>query len=95
MVSEKRNFWALLPLIIFIIVYFSISVYLNDFYSVPALVVFVAVTLLAFLQFPEISFDRKLKAFSQEAGNETLLLMILIFLLAGAFSQLGLSLIHI
>ncbi|OFM83192.1 Na+/H+ antiporter NhaC family protein [Weeksella sp. HMSC059D05] len=89
MVSEKRNFWALLPLIIFIIVYFSISVYLNDFYSVPALVVFVAVTLLAFLQFPEISFDRKLKAFSQEAGNETLLLMILIFLLAGAFSQLG------
>ena len=89
MVSEKKNFWALLPLIAFIIVYFSASVYLNDFYSVPALVVFVAVTLLAFLQFPKINFDRKLKAFSKGAGNETLLLMILIFLLAGAFSQLG------
>lgn len=89
MQKVRNKFWALLPLIIFIIVYFSASLVLGDFYAVSPLIIFVAVTLFAFLQFPEIKFNQKLKAFSEGAGNETILLMILIFLLAGAFSQLG------
>lgn len=89
MVSDRKKSWALLPLILFILIYFSASLMLNDFYAISALTVFVAVTLLAFLQFPKIPFDHKLKAFAEGAANETVLLMIMIFLLAGAFAQLG------
>lgn len=89
MIVKKGNFWALLPLIIFILVYFSASTYLNDFYSVPALVVFMLALVIAFVQFPKISFNTKAEAFCKNAGEETIVLMILIFLLAGAFGSLG------
>lgn len=89
MIIKKGNFWALLPLIIFILVYFSASIYLNDFYSVPALVVFMLALVIAFFQFPKVSFHSKAEAFCKNAGEETIMLMILIFLLAGAFGSLG------
>ena len=89
MIIKKGNFWALLPLIIFILVYFSASIYLNDFYSVPALVVFMLALVIAFVQFPKVSFHSKAEAFCKNAGEETIMLMILIFLLAGAFGSLG------
>jgi len=87
--TKKGNFWALLPLIIFIVVYFASSVYLNDFYAVPALVVFVLALIVALLQFPKVSFNDKIQEFCKGAGEETIVLMIVIFLLAGAFGSLG------
>ena len=89
MENKKGNFWALLPLIVFIVIYFSASVALNDFYAVPAILVFVVALIVALLQFPKISFNQKLDAFCKGAGDETIILMILIFLLAGAFGSLG------
>ena len=89
MSTKKGNFWALLPLIVFIIVYFSASVFLNDFYAVPAIVVFILALVIAMLQFPKVSFGKKIDAFCKGAGEETIVLMILIFLLAGAFGSLG------
>lgn len=89
MEDKKGNFWALLPLIVFIIVYFSASVALKDFYAVPTIVVFVVALIVAFIQFPKISFHQKMDAFCKGAGEETIVMMILIFLLAGAFGSLG------
>lgn len=84
---KKGNFWALLPLIIFIVIYFSSSLILNDFYAVSALVVFMIAFIVAMLQFPKVSFDKKMKIFSENAGEQTILLMVLIFLFAGAFGH--------
>ncbi|WP_322970771.1 Na+/H+ antiporter NhaC family protein [Faecalibacter sp. LW9] len=89
MKSKQGSFWALLPLIVFILIYFTASIVLNDFYSVPAIVIFVFALVLAFLQFPKINFNSKIEAFCKGAGEETIVLMILIFLLAGAFGSLG------
>ena len=89
MTIKKGNFWALLPLIAFIVIYFSASIYLNDFYSVPALVIFMLALVISFIQFPKTSFNDKAEAFCKNAGEETIMLMILIFLLAGAFGSLG------
>ena len=88
---KKGKFWALLPLIAFIFIYFSSSIYLQDFYSVPALVVFVMALIIAFIQYPKTSFNTKVDAFCKNAGEETIILMVLIFLLAGAFGSLGTS----
>lgn len=89
MKSKKGNFWALLPLIAFILIYFTSSVILNDFYAVPAIVVFIVALIIAMIQFPKVSFNSKIEAFCKGAGEETIVLMILIFLLAGAFGSLG------
>jgi Na+/H+ antiporter NhaC len=93
MSQENRagNFWALLPLIIFIIIYFSGSLYIGDFYALPVLVVFIISLFVAFFQYPKKSFEEKLKSFATGSGDENILIMILIFLLAGAFSELSKS----
>lgn len=85
------SFWALLPLILFIIIYFSSSLIIGDFYAVPVLVVFVISLFVAFLQYPKKSFSEKLHHFSKGSGDENILIMILIFLLAGAFGELSKS----
>lgn len=89
--NRKGNFWALLPLLIFIIIYFSGSLYLGDFYALPVLVVFIISLFVAFLQYPKKSFEEKLTSFAKGSGDENILIMILIFLLAGAFSELSKS----
>lgn len=86
---NKGKLSALFPLLFFVVVYMASSIYLDDFYSVPVLVVFLLALMVAFVQFPKVPFKRKLGAFSQGAGNDNILIMILIFLLAGAFGQIS------
>ena len=80
---------ALLPLFIFVLVYLGGSWYLGDFYQLSVLSIFMLALLVAFVQFPKTPFNLKLKAFAKGAGEETLLVMLLIFLLAGAFSEVS------
>src|SRR5690606_41542770 len=86
---KKGSFWALLPLILFVVIYFVGSFILGDFYALPVLVIFVFSLFIAFFQYPKKSFQQKLKSFTESAGNENILIMILIFLLAGAFGELS------
>lgn len=89
--DRTGHFWALLPLFVFVILYFCGSLYLGDFYALPVLVVFVIALFVAFFQYPKKSFEEKLKSFAKGSGDENILVMILIFLLAGAFSELSKS----
>jgi len=86
---QKGDFWALMPLVAFVAVYAGGSLWIGDFYAVPVLVVFVLALFVAFLQFPAQSLATKLRLFAKGAGDENLLVMILIFLLAGAFGEVG------
>lgn len=86
---KKGNFWALLPLLFFVFIYFSGSYLLGDFYALPVLVIFMLALFVAFFQFPKVPFQEKLKYFSKGSGDENILIMILIFLLAGAFGELS------
>lgn len=87
--STNGRISALLPLLVFVIVYLGGSWYLGDFYQLSVLSVFMLALLVAFVQFPKTPFTIKLKAFAKGAGDETLLIMLLIFLLAGAFSEVS------
>lgn len=86
---RKSSFWALLPLVLFVVIYFSGSFILGDFYALPVLVLFVFSLFIAFFQYPKRPFQKKLESFAKSAGNENILIMILIFLLAGAFGELS------
>ncbi len=91
MENRKGKFWALLPLISFIIIYLVTSLVLNDFYKMPILVAFLFSAIIGFVLYPKIPFHHKTEEFSKGAGDSGIMLMILIFLLAGAFAELSKS----
>jgi Na+/H+ antiporter NhaC len=91
MENNQGRFWALLPLLTFIVVYLGTSLLLHDFYKMPILVAFLFSAVVGFIQYPENSFNQKIEEFSKGAGDSGIMLMILIFLLAGAFAEVSKS----
>lgn len=85
--DNKGRLSALLPFFIFIAVYLVTSLILNDFYKMPILVAFLFSAVVGFIQFPRIPFSKKIDEFTKGAGDSNIMLMILIFLLAGAFAE--------
>ena len=86
---QKSNPFALLPLAVFLLLYLGGSWYLGDFYSLPVFLIFMLALGVAFIQYPKIPLSNKIHAFAKGAGDDTLLSMILIFLLAGAFGAIS------
>ena len=89
--NKKGNALALLPLIVFVIVYLSSALLAKDFYSVSIVVPFLAATLVALLMNRKVKFEEKVEVFCKGAGNSNIILMVLIFILAGAFAQVAKS----
>ncbi|GAB6169068.1 Na+/H+ antiporter NhaC family protein [Clostridium carnis] len=87
--KNKGSALALLPLGVFIIVYLGVSVIAKDFYAVSVVVPFLAATLTALIMNTKVKFEEKIEIFCKGAGNSNILLMILIFILAGAFAQVA------
>ena len=89
---KKGNVWALLPIGIFVTLYLSLGILFEyvmkipmGFYNVPIVVVFLIALLVACLQNPSLSFDKKLSVMGQGVGDKNMVTMLLIFLLAGIF----------
>lgn len=83
---KKGSFGALAPIFVFLILYIGIGVYMGDFYVMPAAVGFLIALLVAFFQNPGRTLAEKLSTLARGAGDENIMIMCLIFLLAGAFS---------
>lgn len=91
MEKNSGRFWALTPLLTFILVYLGTSLALHDFYKMPVLVAFVFSAIVGFVLYPKFTFHQKIEEFSKGAGDSGIMLMILIFLLAGAFAEISKS----
>ena len=79
---------ALSPLLVFMAVYVAGSILAGDFYKVPVAAAFIIATAYAMLITRGVSkTDEKLAIFSSGAGDRNVLLMIWIFVLAGAFAS--------
>ena len=87
--NNSGRFWALTPLLVFIFVYLGTSLLLNDFYKMPILVAFLFSAIVGFILYPKFTFHQKIEEFSKGAGDSGIMLMILIFLLAGAFAEVS------
>ena len=84
--NQKSSVAALLPILVFLLLFFGTGMIFNDFYKMPAIVGFLAALFVAFVQNRDLSFNEKLSVMSRGAGHENIMIMALIFLLAGAFS---------
>lgn len=78
---------ALLPLLTFIILYLGISIILGDFYKVPITVAFLFSSIVAIFTMRGKEMKQRMSVFSKGASSENMLLMIWIFILAGAFAS--------
>lgn len=85
-VTPKANAWALLPILVFLVIFIGAGLIFNDFYAMPAIVAFLIALFVAFLQNRKVSFNDKLKIIAEGVGDENIITMCLIFLCAGAFS---------
>ena len=85
--SGKMSGWlALSPLFLFLCIYLVSSVVAADFYKVPIAAAFLLASAYALLVTPANSTEKRIEIFSEGAGNRNVLLMIWIFVLAGAFA---------
>ena len=82
----KYRGFALLPFFVFIVVFAGAGIISRDFYSMPAYVAFIIALFVALLQNRGKSFEEKLKTAAKGAGDTNIITMVLIFLVAGAFS---------
>lgn len=87
--KNKGNGLALIPLGVFLLVYLGTSIVAKDFYAVSVIVPFLAAAVTALIMNRKIKFDEKVEIFCKGAGNTNILLMIIIFILAGAFAQVA------
>ena len=84
---RKKNGWlALSPLAVFLAVYLVSSLLEKDFYKIPITAAFLISSIYA-LMISSGSTDEKIAVFSKGAGDRNVLLMIWIFVLAGAFAS--------
>ena len=84
--KTKGNVFALLPLAVFLILFIGSGIITGDFYAMPTLVAFIIATSVAFIFNKEVDFNTKMEVFCKGGGNKDMTLMLVIFLLAGAFS---------
>ncbi|MBN7772922.1 Na+/H+ antiporter NhaC family protein [Clostridium aminobutyricum] len=83
---KKNRGLALLPFAVFIVLFAGVGIISGDFYGMPALLAFLTALFVGMLQNRELSFNDKMAVISKGAGDINIITMVLIFLLAGAFS---------
>ena len=77
---------ALSPFFIFMVVYLVGSIIAGDFYELPLTAAFLIASAYAIGITPKIKLRERINVFSRGAGDENIMLMIWIFVLAGAFA---------
>ncbi len=89
---------ALLPILVFLVIYLGSGIYFEyidhedgrmGFYVISVVVAFGLALIVAFLQNRELSFDEKIHICAQGIGDDNIVIMLFIFLMAGAFSGLA------
>ena len=85
--STRKGLIALSPLAVFLLVYLVTSLIIKDFYAVPVTSAFLVASIYAVLTTGGLKLSERIEIFSTGAGNSKVLMMIWIFILAGAFAQ--------
>lgn len=83
--TEARGI-ALLPIIVFLVIFLGAGFVSGDFYSMPTIVGFLIALFVAFIQDRQHDFNEKIHIVAKGVGDDNIITMCLIFLAAGGFS---------
>lgn len=98
MKNIKPNFKALLPILVFLLLYLGSGIYFEylkpvegrmGFYVMSVVVAFGISLIVAFFQNRSLSFNEKISVCAKGVGDDNIVIMLFIFLMAGAFSGLA------
>lgn len=87
MINNKKGILALSPLIMFIGFYLTLSLVAGDFSKVPITVAFMLTSIYAICLSGGHTLQQRIDIYSRGAGSSRLLLMLWIYVLAGAFAS--------
>lgn len=93
--NNKGNGIALIPFLIFIVIYLGAGIILQSrgvemaFYQFPAAVAMFIAVLIAFLMHHKAGINENFAIFAKGAASEDVMCMLMIYLLAGAFSSVA------
>ena len=89
---KKNNPRALLPIVVFLVLYLGLGILFEyvmaipmGFYNIPIVTAFLAAILTACLQNRQLTIDDKLEIMAQGMADKNIITMLLIFLVAGTF----------
>lgn len=88
-ISRSRGWLALSPALVFLVLYVVVSLTIGDFYRMPIAVALGAASIWGVVIFRGRSLTDRIETFSKAAGKPSILYMIWIFILAGAFAALA------
>lgn len=83
---RDSSFKAIIPFIVFVIFYFGFSLWTKDFSKVPMTVAFIISSATALILNHKEKLHKKIEIFALGMGNKDIMIMCLIFILAGAFT---------
>ena len=86
--KNENNFVGLLPLIVFLVIFVGMGIITGNFNNMPLLVAFIISAGFALIlnkKGERISISKKIDIFTTGGGEPTIILLVIIFLLAGAF----------
>ena len=83
---RESSFKAIIPFIVFVIFYFGFSLWTRDFSKVPMTVAFIVSSAVALILNHKEKLSKKIELFALGMGNKDIMIMCLIFILAGAFT---------
>ena len=86
--QKKVSFTALLPFGVFLLFYLGLSLWSRDFYAVPMPVAFLAASASALIMGKR-SLEEKIELYARGMGESNIMLMSMIFILAGAFAAVA------
>lgn len=87
MMSTRKGLYVLSPLMVFIGLYLIVSIIAGDFYKVPITVAFMISSIYAIATSDGFPLAKRIRTYSKGAGTENMMLMLWIFVLAGAFAN--------
>lgn len=87
--KQKENGWALLPLGVFLALFVGSGIITGDFYKLPVLVAIIVAAIVALAMNRKETLNAKVERFAKGAGHPDLMIMVFIFILAGAFSEVA------
>ena len=83
----QKGFWAISPLLVFVCLYLVSSIIAGDFYKVPITVAFMLASIYAIVIGGGMPLNKRIDTFSKGASTKNMMLMLWIFILAGAFAN--------
>lgn len=86
---KKGNPWALLPLVVFLLLLLGSALITKDFSKMPVIVAALIAGTFALLMNRKEKFGTKVDIFSKGGGHPNIILMAIIFILAGAFASVA------